>query len=313
MIDNKPKELTATQLKSLKILPAQLMNLLEMRKINAGQEKATLQLEIKNKDLEATKRKLEKSEARLKTLSEGTDVLILMVDPENDLVFLSKAWSGLTGKSLEELLLFGLTELVHPDDKESYLDTYLEAFENRASYSAEFRLQHVSGTYTWLLVQGSPELLEDGSFGGYISSAIDISVLKLALSEPEAANKRFELALDAGKMGAYELNIKSGAMKTKPRYNTNFGLAPDADCNFSSLLSMILPDDRSQVHKTYLDAVKEHRVYETEYRVMLPDSRIRWILSLGLPAYNEAGEAVSVSGISMDVTAQKEAATLPGA
>ena len=58
-------------------------------------------------------------------------LMISMVDDENEPIFFTKAWSVFIGKSIDEMLLFGWTDNLHPEDKEAFLETYFEAFENR--------------------------------------------------------------------------------------------------------------------------------------------------------------------------------------
>src|SRR4029453_8310527 len=47
--------------------------------------------------------------------------------------------------------------------------------------------------------------------------------------------------------------------------------------------------------------------YETDYRIVLPEGRVRWIASRGRVEFNGAGKPVLVRGVSIDVTARKQA------
>jgi signal transduction histidine kinase len=54
-------------------------------------------------------------------------------------------------------------------------------------------------------------------------------------------------------------------------------------------------------------ALNDEDGYETEYRVVLPDGRIRWIASRGRVKFNGAGKPVLMRGASMDITKRKQA------
>jgi signal transduction histidine kinase len=72
----------------------------------------------------------------------------------------------------------GWAEGVHLDDHERCLDTYLTAFAGRQTFRTEYRLRRHDGEYRWVLDTGVPRFTPDGTFSGYIGSAIDITELK---------------------------------------------------------------------------------------------------------------------------------------
>jgi C4-dicarboxylate-specific signal transduction histidine kinase len=47
--------------------------------------------------------------------------------------------------------------------------------------------------------------------------------------------------------------------------------------------------------------------YEVEFRVVLPDGRLRWVVSRGQVEFNGGGKPVRVRGVSMDITTRKQA------
>jgi len=118
---------------------------------------------------------LAESEDRFRTMAESSDVLIAVADETSNAIYFNKAWTESTGRPLEDLLAFGWLDLVHPDDRERYVNIYLSAFKDKIPFSGEFRLLNKSGDYRWLLAKGPPRFRPDGSFAGYISSCIDIT------------------------------------------------------------------------------------------------------------------------------------------
>jgi len=71
---------------------------------------------------------------------------------------------------------------VHPADRDRCISTYVDAFDRRQRFEMDYRLRRADGTYRWILDCGAPRLLPDGSFAGYIGSAVDITDQKLAKS-----------------------------------------------------------------------------------------------------------------------------------
>lgn len=132
---------------------------------------------------------LKESEERFRSMAEATDVLISVEDETSEAVYFNKAWHELTGRPTDALLKSGWVDLIHSEDRELYVSTYLAAFKKREVFSGEFQVLDRKGEYRWLLVNATPRLHSDGSFAGYISSSVDISERKKAekaLRENEA-------------------------------------------------------------------------------------------------------------------------------
>ena len=123
---------------------------------------------------------LKESEERFRRMAEATDILIGVGDETSNAIYFNKAWVDITGRPMEELLKFGWVDLVHPDDRDNYVNVYLTAFKKREPFTGEFRLLHKDGTYRWLLAKGPPRFNPDGTFAGYISSCVDITDRKNA-------------------------------------------------------------------------------------------------------------------------------------
>ncbi|QHV97362.1 PAS domain-containing protein [Spirosoma endbachense] len=131
------------------------------------------------------------------------------------------------------------------------------------------------------------------------------------LEESEAAlqkaNKRLEMALNAGRLGSYELDLGSGLMQCTLQCRANFGLPADALFNFPDLLDVILPDDRQRVLEAIDEAIMTTNTYNSEYRINWPDGSIHWIRASGQGTYDEAGIPLKMVGITMDITTQRMA------
>jgi PAS domain S-box-containing protein len=69
---------------------------------------------------------------------------------------------------------------VHPEDVERVLGAFYEALKARHSFSQEYRLRRSDGVYRWMFDVASPRVNGDGSFAGFIGSAIDTTDQKLA-------------------------------------------------------------------------------------------------------------------------------------
>ncbi|MEI7452517.1 MAG: PAS domain-containing protein [Candidatus Falkowbacteria bacterium] len=102
--------------------------------------------------------------------------------------YFNKAWLSFTGRTIEQESGDGWVKGVHPEDLNSCVKTYLEAFKAREPFEMEYRLMHSDGTYHWLLDSGSPFFNDNGEFMGYIGSCYDINETKQYILEIEKMN-----------------------------------------------------------------------------------------------------------------------------
>lgn len=69
-----------------------------------------------------------------------------------------------------------------------------------------------------------------------------------------------------------------------------------------SFNNIIYPDDRKRLRSEIRAAVKHHKPYEIEYRIVHKDSSLRWVWERGTGVWDESGRIVSLEGFVNDMT-----------
>lgn len=144
---------------------------------------------------------LKESEEKFRTMAESSDILIGVNNETVDAVYFNTAWERLTGRPVSDLLNLGWADLLHPDDREPFMQKFLTAFNNKESYEGEFRMKNKEGSYSWIYAKVAVRLNKDGSYAGHISSCIDITDRRrneTALKESEANLRNTILAAPVG-------------------------------------------------------------------------------------------------------------------
>ncbi|HKM89806.1 MAG TPA: PAS domain S-box protein [Candidatus Acidoferrales bacterium] len=118
------------------------------------------------------------SEDRFRLVADAAPVLIWMSGPDKLCTFFNQGWLDFTGQSLEHELGEGWTSGVHPDDLGHCLRAYSDSFDARTDFEIEYRLRRHDGEYRWIVDYGVPRFEPDGTFCGFIGSAIDITERK---------------------------------------------------------------------------------------------------------------------------------------
>ena len=67
------------------------------------------------------------------------------------------------------------------------------------------------------------------------------------------------------------------------------------------------PDDRQATQDAINRAIATRTMYDTQYRTVGTDGRIRWIRAIGHTAYDDEGIPRRFDGITVDITSQKRA------
>lgn len=139
-----------------------------------------------------------KGEKKFYELADSSPALIFLQDENGHAYYFNKSWLNYTGKPLKEQLDQMWKSLLHPDDQQ-ISDEFIPVIAKRKTYSFVFRLRKFDGTYRNIFIIGTPLILEDGSFAGYMNSGLDITEIK------EAQNQISKLT-NALKQSAEELD-----------------------------------------------------------------------------------------------------------
>jgi PAS domain S-box-containing protein len=123
-------------------------------------------------------------------MADTTPSLIWMCDQEGKVTYLNDRRVAFTGRDPDAGYGDTWTAYVHPDDFETVLAVNSRALERREAFSKEYRLRRRDGEYRWMFDVASPRVNGDGSFAGFIGSAIDITDQKAAQDALENVSGR---------------------------------------------------------------------------------------------------------------------------
>ncbi|QJW89648.1 PAS domain-containing protein [Spirosoma taeanense] len=160
--------------------------LLNARRVIRQQESILLAIEDIT-DHRQAQQLLAEREAWLHTLIDNAPAMIWVTNAQGQYTFFNKAWQDFTGRPLDKALKLGWEQLIHPDDRASYLTTASAASATYEPFQMEFRIRRHDGEYRWLLMNAKPTFATsdpnaspeaDGSarefFNGYIGTGSEI-------------------------------------------------------------------------------------------------------------------------------------------
>jgi PAS domain S-box-containing protein len=124
--------------------------------------------------------RLREGEERFHLIANSAPVTIWMTDADKRCTYVNQAWLDLTGRPLEAALGEGWADSIHPEDLERSWTTFANACDRREPFQMEYRVRRHDGQSRWITDAGAPRYDRDGSFVGYIGSAVDVTERKLA-------------------------------------------------------------------------------------------------------------------------------------
>lgn len=122
---------------------------------------------------------LQASEDRFRIMADSSPYMIWVNDSEGKVQFVNKTYLEFFGVSTEQLLQENWLPLIHPGDKDWYIDEYFVAVKERSTFKAECRVKHATGEWRWIHSQGEPRFTTDGEYIGHIGSSNDITENKI--------------------------------------------------------------------------------------------------------------------------------------
>jgi PAS domain S-box-containing protein len=126
----------------------------------------------------------------------------------------------------------------------------------------------------------------------------------------EESEQRLNLAADSANLGLWEWDIEKDEIWVTPTRRAQLGFPVSRRITSEDLLSRWHADDRDKVWQALKEAIEEGKDYEADYRIVLEDGSVRWISARGRMQLDEHGKPKRLTGVSLDITARKEAAVL---
>ena len=237
---------------------------------------------------------------------------------ETDLASGTRTWSA------EAMRLFGLdlvdgkgqlggpddeyVAALHPEDRH-LAERFHDLADQQDSFAAEYRVVRPDGTTLWLSGRGSVSARgPDGQARRLISVMADVTESRQAEQMLRIERERLRLALSAGQMGAYELDIVADTLWWSPETYVLFGVDPRVFTpTRENVIDLLHPEDRPGFAKRRREAIAGRLAFFDEFRVRRPAGGQIWIGFRGQAEYDDEGRPVRTFGVVMDISERKKA------
>jgi len=136
-----------------------------------------------------------------------------------------------------------------------------------------------------------------------------MEVLSASQAVMRESEERLRLAIEAGKLGGWEWDLKAGRSFWFGESHAQIGMKrleghPETRQDF---WDRVHPEDREHLREAIESAQQNHTEFDQEFRCVWPDGAEHWLRSTGKFFYAPGGEAQRLVGVSHDITQRKQA------
>jgi len=257
---------------------------------------------------------LRRSEQLIRTIAENSTHAMVMMDGRGYVTYCNQILLEMTGYDAEEIRSASLHNLIHhhyPDGRpypmsECPLDRALpDDFSVRAHENLFFRKD---GSTFDALCAASP-IFKDGKPVSTVIEIRDVTQQNAAARELWQSKQRLELAMSAGRLGAWQWNINTDEVIWSPQLYKIFGRTPETfDGTHAGFVNIVHPDDRQRVGQIMQSSLESDETeYDVDFRVIRGnDGSVVWSHGMGAIERDVDGKPLRIVGVSNDNTIRKD-------
>jgi PAS domain S-box-containing protein len=271
-----------------------------------------------------TRKKIEESEKRFRSLTESIPQLIWETDAKGNYLFASGKWikySGIHPQGEESWNI-----LIHPDDREGNTAIWKHCLKTGEAYRSDVRILRKDGVYRWHTVIGEPVLDENNKIVKWVGAFSDIHTEKAFSQELEQqvaartkelllmneslkkSEERYHLMVEEvqdyailylNENGIIE-NWNIGAEKIK-------GYKAEEIIGRSFQVFYTEEDKKNQLPQTLLQLAREKgKAVQEGWRVK-KNGKLFWASVVITAVHNKKNEVIGFSKVTHDLTEKKKA------
>jgi PAS domain S-box-containing protein len=247
--------------------------------------------------------------------------------PDNPIVFANDAFCRLTGYDRSEIVGRNCRFLQGPETDPEIVARIHNAVSRAEPIETDIRNHRKDGTPFWNRLLLAPVNDSGGVLAYFFASQVDVTLERERLAGLETHNAallaevsdrfraqeeseaRLRFATEAGRLGIWDLDLRTNALITSAIYKHHFGLGADASLSYATVLAAMHQDDRGGVSASIDHCIASGRDYRAEYRIIRSDKRLIWLEARAQLIKGRDGAPWRLTGTALDITDRKQLET----
>lgn len=263
------------------------------------------------RDITASKRAeaaLSESEQKYRHLVEASQDMIWSIDTRGCLTFVNKAVKKIYGYEPEQMLGRPFSNFTSPENIALNQEVFQGILQGESIFQYETTNLTKDGKLIQMMLNAIALRDSSGKIIGATGTANDITERKLAEEKLKKSEANLATAQKIAHLGSWEFDVITGKNTWSAEVFRIFGLDPaSSEPTYSELLERIHIDDRALFQAQIKQAITEGKPYRIEFRIKLPNGKIRDIEGRGEVVFINDQQRIKLFGTVMDITQRKEA------
>lgn len=239
---------------------------------------------------------LQQSENKYRKLFENSPMPMWVIElPSLKFLDVNEAALKHYGYTRTEFLSMSAMDIRPDDEKRRYLE-----YDHSASNGLKF-----AGTWKHIKKDGSLIFVEVNSHEMNIGESKGRLILSMDITERKKAEERLDFALEAGKIGIWELDLLNDIAVRNLRHDQIFGYNETIpEWGMKRFMEHLHPDDLETVQSSFNEAFKTQN-WVVETRIIWPDQSVHWVLINGKLIEDGETNPSKILGTVIEITKQK--------
>jgi PAS domain S-box-containing protein len=197
---------------------------------------------------------------------------------------------------------------IHPQERESMAETIKTMHTERCGCDVKKRIVRPDGKLRYIRCVGIP-VVEGEVLKGFLGTAMDITDQELLTQELERQQVHLTEAQKLTHTGSWAWSVADRkVLHLSEEWYRVYGFDPDeGEPTWKELVERIHPENRLRWMGEVERAIAEKADYDHEFRIVLPNGKVKWIRTVGHPIVSAAGDLEGFVGSSTDITELKSA------
>jgi PAS domain S-box-containing protein len=248
---------------------------------------------------------LQSSEDRLRRVIDTIPAHVWSTRPDGSVDFINQRLLESTGLSADELLGLGWRSIVHPDDRDKYIDEWHLALATGKQTESEARVWTAQRDYRWMLIRNVPLRDGTGNVITWYGTGIDIEDRKLAEEKLRRSEAYLAEAQHLTRTGSFAWHVSTGEIVWSDETYQIYGYDNATKPSLESFIDRTHPDDKDLLRQVLEQISSEGISFDVEHRLVMPDGAVKYLHAVAHSMADSSG--LEFIGAVTDITTAKQA------
>jgi PAS domain S-box-containing protein len=225
--------------------------------------------------------------------------------PDGQAEYLSTRWLDYAGVTAEQAAGWGWSAILHPDERQAFLESWQSALSSGTPLEAEGRLRRHDGEYRWFLISANPLHDQRGNITRWLATNIDVENRKRLTELAPGSEQSWRQVVDSIP-GFVAISDATGRTEFRNQPMTQYFGNPPWDVEHNWTID-IHPDDLQRVLSLRAERIRTGQASDIEFRARSAEGDYRWFLSRARPVRNAEGAITAWYILLTDIDDRKKA------